>query len=61
MNLIELKDIQNEHEDEKEELLDTIRYQEKEIKKFTAIMNILMSPDQLEHIINNSSWNDERR
>lgn len=24
-------------------------------------MNILMSPDQLEHIINNSSWNDEKR
>jgi len=28
-NLQELKDIQGEHEDEKEELLDTIREQEK--------------------------------
>lgn len=28
-NLEELKDIQNEHEDDKEELLDTIREQEK--------------------------------
>ena len=28
-NLAELRDIENEHEDEKEELLDTIRYQEK--------------------------------
>lgn len=28
-NLAELRDIQDEHEDEKEELLDTIRYQEK--------------------------------
>ena len=28
-NLTELRDIQDEHEDEKEELLDTIRFQEK--------------------------------
>lgn len=28
-NLAELRDIQDEHEDQKEELLDTIRYQEK--------------------------------
>ena len=28
-NLAELRDIQDEHEDEKEELLDTIRFQEK--------------------------------
>ena len=26
-NLQDIKDLQNEHEDEKEELLDTIRYQ----------------------------------
>lgn len=28
-NLAELRDIQNEHEDQKEDLLDTIRYQQK--------------------------------
>lgn len=27
VNLAELRDVQNEHEDEKQELLDTIRYQ----------------------------------
>ena len=28
-NLAQLRDIQDEHEDEKEQLLDTIRYQQK--------------------------------
>lgn len=60
-NLAELRDIQDEHEDEKEELLDTIRYQEKEVKKFQAIISILMSQDQLDMIINNSDWNQEKR
>lgn len=60
-NLTQLRDIQNEHEDEKEQLLDTIRYQEKEVKKFQAILNILMSQDQLDVIVNNSDWNEEKR
>ena len=60
-NLVQLKDIQNQHEEEKEELLDTIRYQQKEIKKFTAIINILMGKDQIETIVNNSEWDEERR
>ena len=46
-NLVELKDVQDEHEEEKEELLDTIRYQEKEVKKYQAIMSILMNQDQV--------------
>ncbi len=60
-NLAELRDIQNQHEDQKEELLDTIRFQEKEVKKFTAILNVLMSQDQLDMIVNNSEWNQEKR
>lgn len=60
-NLAELRDIQDEHEDEKEELLDTIRYQQKEVKKFQAILSILMSSEQLDVIINNSDWNEEKR
>lgn len=60
-NLEELKDIQNEHEDDKEELLDTIREQEKEIKKFSSILAILMSPEQLDYIVMNSEWNEEKK
>lgn len=41
--------------------MDTIRYQEKEIKKLTAIISILMSTDQLETIVNNSEWDEEKR
>lgn len=41
--------------------MDTIRYQEKEVKKFQAILSILMSSDQLDMIVNNSEWNEEKR
>lgn len=60
-NLQELKDIQDQHEDQKEDLFDTIRFQEKQIKKFSAILNMLMSHDQIEYIVNNSEWNEERK
>ena len=59
-NLEELRDIQNEHEDEKEDMLDTIREQEKEVKKYTAILAIIMSQDQIDHIVNHSEWNEEK-
>ena len=59
-NLQELKDIQNEHEDEKEELLDTIREQEKEIKKFRAVLAMLMTQEQLDYVVLNSEWNEDR-
>ena len=58
--LQELKDIQNEHEDEKEELLDTIREQEKEIKKFRAVLAMLMTQEQLDYVVLNSEWNEDR-
>lgn len=60
-NLQELKDIQNEHEDEKEELLDTIREQEKEAKKYQAVLAVLMTQEQIDHVINNSEWNEEKK
>ena len=60
-NLQELRDVQNEQEEEKEELLDTIRYQQKEISKYTAIIDILMSRDQLEMIYKNASWSNDSR
>lgn len=41
--------------------MDTIRYQEKEIKRFTAILNVLMSPEQVNQISDLSEWNEEKR
>lgn len=60
-SLTELRDIQIEHENDKEELLDTIRYQEKEIKRLSAILNVLMTPEQINQISDLSEWNEERR
>ena len=60
-NLQELRDVQNEQEEEKEELLDTIRYQQKEIAKFSAIIDVLMTRDQQEMILKNAGWSEERR
>lgn len=42
-------------------MLDTIRYQEKEIKKFSAILAVLMSNEQLDIIVNSSEWDEEKR
>lgn len=42
-------------------MLDTIREQEKEVKKFSAILAMLMTPDQIDHIVNNSEWNEEKK
>jgi len=42
-------------------LLDTIREQEKEIKKFSAILNVLMNQEQIDYVVNNSDWSEEKR
>ena len=60
-NLQELNDLRNEHEDEKEELLDTIREQEMDVKKYKAILSVLMSHDQIEHVANHSEWNEDTK
>ncbi len=60
-NMQELRDIQNEHEDEKEQFLDTIRDQEKEIKKLTAILNMVMTQEHIDHVVNHSDWNEDKK
>jgi hypothetical protein len=46
-NLNEIRDIQSEHEREKEELLDTIRSQQSEVSKYSAIIKMLLTNDQI--------------
>ena len=41
--------------------MDTIRYQEKEIKKYQAILNILMTQDQQETVLKNADWSESKR
>lgn len=42
-------------------MLDTIREQEKEIKKFSSILSMIMTQDQIDYIVNNSDWNEEKK
>lgn len=46
-NLNEIRDIQTEHEREKEGLLDTIREQQVEIGKYTGIVKMLLTSEQI--------------
>ena len=46
-NLQEINDIREEAEQEKEELLDTIRMQQAEINKFSGICSMLLTQDQI--------------
>jgi kinesin family protein 3/17 len=41
----ELKDVHKENEDNREDLLETIRFQEREIKMYQAITMMLLSQD----------------
>lgn len=58
-SLTELKDIQMEHESEKEDLLDSIRYQQAEIAKYTRILHMIIAPEDVERINRMSAWDDE--
>ena len=60
-NLQEINDIREEAEQEKEELLDTIRMQQAEINKFSGICSMLLTQDQIQQIIQQSEFNDETR
>ncbi len=46
-NLNEIRDIQTEHEREKEGLLDTIREQQVEISKYSGIVKMLLTSEQI--------------
>ena len=59
-SMTELRDIQMEHEKQKEDLLDTIRYQQSELKKYTSILNMLISKEQIQKIDRMSEWDDDK-
>jgi len=56
----EIKDLHREHELNKEDLLDTIRLLERDIKINNAIMAYLLSPEELEKIRAKARWHDDR-
>lgn len=46
----EISDVKVEQEIEKEDLLETIRQQDRELNKLTAIMEMLMTSKQIEEV-----------
>lgn len=57
--LNDIKDINYEQEQAREDLLDTIRTQDKESKMHTAIIKMLLSIDEIEQIKSASEWIEE--
>lgn len=56
----EIKDLEREHELNREELLDTIRLLERDIKINNAIMANLLSPEELNKVRARARWRDDR-
>lgn len=53
------KDIEREHEAAKEDLLDTIRYQSREVKIYQTICQMLLTSDEIEIIKSQGEWQDD--
>ena len=49
-----------EHEENREDLLDTIRFQEKELKLYKGIAKMLLKQDELYSIKNQCQWNHDK-
>jgi len=54
----EIKDIQREHQDEKELLLDTIRYQSQEIDFYKKLVGTLIPDNELAKVKNKTRWDE---
>lgn len=56
----EISDLTHEHQQQKTELLDIIRSQEKAVKFSNKVMNILFTENELYKLHNKSKWDEER-
>lgn len=57
--LSELKDLQKDHELEREELLDTIREQDREMKLLLGMLKYMVRPEEITKVKLNSKWDDD--
>ncbi len=57
--LSELKDLQKDHELEREELLDTIREQDREMKLLLGMLKYMVRPEEITKVKLNSRWDDD--
>lgn len=58
--LEEINDLEKEHETQREDLLDTIREQEKELKLFNKINEIMLTPQEFYKIKSKSTFNEDK-
>jgi len=56
----EIADLTHEHHNQKSELLDIIRSQEKAVKFSNKVMSILLSENELYKLHQRSKWDDEK-
>lgn len=56
----EIHDLNTEHQQQKSELLDIIRSQEKAVKFSNKVMSILLTENELFKLHQKSKWDDER-
>jgi kinesin family protein 3/17 len=59
--MTEIKDLEKENENGREDLLDTIRVQDKENKFIMAILKMLLKSDEIETMRSASEWNDDTK
>jgi kinesin family protein 3/17 len=59
--MTEIKDLEKENENGREDLLDTIRVQDKENKFIMAILKMLLKSDEIETMRSSSEWNDDTK
>lgn len=55
-----MRDTQHENGKEKEELVESIRNQERELDFLRQIVTVVLSRDELEEVKNHATWDDEK-
>ena len=54
----EIRDLQKEHNDEKEDLMIQLRQQEFDIKFFKQVVNMVLKPDEIAKLKSKSAYDD---
>lgn len=54
----EIRDLQKEHNDEKEDLMITLRQQEFDIKFYKQIVNMVLKPEEIQKLKGKSQYDD---
>ena len=56
--MYEIEDLKREHEYEREQLLDSVRDQQKEIEFYEEVLNSILSPEEIQKIRSHTVWSE---